>query len=79
MQNASGGEVNIQTIVNIAHEWSEHPFATRQFNGCIKCHRTQRHQHISHCQRNNKVVGDDSIDPVKTSPKTKKEFNQIAA
>lgn len=60
MQNTRRGKVYIQAVVHIAHEPAEHPLAVGELHRRIKCHRTQRHQHVCHGQRDDEIIRDNA-------------------
>lgn len=50
MQYARRGEVNVEAVIHVAHEWAKHPLAAGQLHRCIECHRAEGHQHVGHRQ-----------------------------
>lgn len=76
MHYTGRGEVNIETIPHITHYWAKHPFAG-YFNGSIKGHGTQCHQHIRHSQGDHKIICNNPVLSPECSRKTWKKAKEI--
>lgn len=61
VQNTSGGEIDVQTVPEIAHEGSEQPLPG-QLHRRIERHGTEGDQHVCQSQRHYEVIGDHPVD-----------------